>query len=62
MDKDWQVNPFGARIIIRGCHIVFCGRAGRQVLCRIRYLARKKNKSERKFILDGLARGLKAYE
>lgn len=62
MDKNWQVNPFGARIIIRGSHVVFVGQKGRQVLCRIRYLAKKKNKSSRRFILDGIVRGMKEYE
>jgi len=58
MDKNWQVNPFGARILLRGSQIVFVGRAGRQCMCRVRYLARKKNKSARRFILDGLIKGM----
>jgi hypothetical protein len=58
MDKNWQVNPFGARVILRGSKIVFVGRAGRQLMCRIRYLAKKKNKSFRQFVIDGLIRGV----
>lgn len=58
MNKDWQVNPFGARIVLRGSKIVFCGRAGRQCMCRISYLAKRKNKSVRRFILDGLVKGM----
>lgn len=61
--NEW-LNAFGSirdskLIQVRGNKIIFFGKKGRQLRCRLNYLARRDGISLRRFIINAIMRGIK---
>lgn len=53
---DKWLNEFGNTIKVRGRNLVFVGKKGRQLQCRLRFLARREKISFKKYIVKAINR------
>jgi hypothetical protein len=57
--QEW-LDAFGLTrniLRVRGNKLVFVGKRGRKLLCRLNYLAKRNGISSHKFIIDAIVRG-----